>query len=85
MKKEKHESWNKCNHYATDENGLCVRCGYNTLGISNKYKIDKMHEDKMHEDYLIRIVNRVIEWLDVEATDKEIAGLVMSELVDYKK
>ena len=41
--------------------------------------------EKRNEDYLIKIVNRVVEWLDVEATDEEIAKLVMTELIDYKK
>lgn len=30
------EGWSECNHYATDEFGLCVRCGYNTLHLTNK-------------------------------------------------
>jgi len=39
----------------------------------------------MHEEYLTKIVNRVVEWLEGEATDEEIAKLVMTELIDYKK
>lgn len=34
MKKPK--GWSECNHYATDEKGLCVRCGYNTLHLTNR-------------------------------------------------
>ena len=79
MKKEKHESWNKCNHYATDENGLCVRCGYNTLGISNKYKIDKMHEDKMHEDYLILITGHKTRY----QTNKKNMVVILKRLVPF--
>ena len=48
-------------------------------------EINKYDLDKRHEDYLIRIVNRVLEWIEVEATDKEVAYLVMEELIDYKK
>lgn len=33
---KKAEGWSVCNHYATDEDGLCVRCGYNTLHLTNK-------------------------------------------------
>jgi len=44
----------------------------------NKYNLDKMHEE-----YLTKIVNRVVEWLEGEATDEEIAKLVMTELIDY--
>lgn len=33
---EKRKGWNHCNHYATHKNGLCVRCGYNTLGKTMK-------------------------------------------------
>jgi len=28
---EKPSRWNECNHYTTDEMGLCIRCGYNTF------------------------------------------------------
>lgn len=28
------EGWSECNHYQTDEAGLCLRCGYNTLGLT---------------------------------------------------
>jgi len=44
-----------------------------------------MKKEKRNEDYLIKIVNRVVEWLEEEATDEEIAKLVMTELIDYKK
>jgi len=30
------EGWSECNHYVKDEAGLCLRCGYNTLRLSNK-------------------------------------------------
>ena len=42
------EGWSECNHYATDERGLCVRCGYNTLHLTNKELKEK---GKMPNDY----------------------------------
>jgi hypothetical protein len=30
------EGWSECNHYATSGKGLCVRCGFNTLRLTNK-------------------------------------------------
>ena len=30
------DKWSECNHYVTHDNGLCVRCGYNTRGLTNK-------------------------------------------------
>ena len=32
----KQKRWSACNHYATNEKGLCVRCGFNTLHLTNK-------------------------------------------------
>jgi len=30
------DGWSNCNHYATGDKGLCVRCGYNTLHLTEK-------------------------------------------------
>lgn len=30
------KKWSECNHIATNKKGSCVRCGYNTLGLTMK-------------------------------------------------
>lgn len=45
--KGKNNGWSECNHYVIDKKGLCIRCSYNTLHLTNKELKGKSQKGEM--------------------------------------
>lgn len=49
-----------CSHLKTKKNGLCIKCGYNTLGLTNK----ELAQFKKDEQAIQKILTRIPNPLD---------------------